>query len=143
MASILIAESSSELAELLKRFVEHLGHEGFVYTTGAEHRAFNVLLLEPASTRALGIALAARKVDPALPIVCVTRGPLPAQVRLLAPIAWVSKPFTIADLEGAIDCALEAERPYGIHTSGRPNSIPAHRCSECQSTDPSDKGNAE
>jgi two-component SAPR family response regulator len=89
--------------------VSRLGHEP-VYTGGpgdALPDDVDVILLEPADTRALGAAQVLRLRHEQLPIVCASIYPETADARRLAPVAYLVKPFPLAELERALTTAVE------------------------------------
>jgi two-component SAPR family response regulator len=89
--------------------VSRLGHEP-VYTSGPGDVLpddVDVILLEPADPRALGAAQVLRLRHEQLPIVCASIYPETADARRLAPVAYLVKPFPLAELERALTTAVE------------------------------------
>ena len=89
--------------------VSRLGHEP-VYTScpgDVLPDGVDVILLEPADTRALGAAQVLRLRHERLPIVCASIYPETADARRLAPVAYLVKPFPLAELERALTTAVE------------------------------------
>lgn len=89
--------------------VSRLGHEP-VYTSRPGDvlaDGVDVILLEPADTRALGAAQVLRLRHERLPIVCASIYPETADARRLAPVAYLVKPFPLAELERALTTAVE------------------------------------
>ena len=109
MARIFILEPEPELRELLARVVARLGHEPVqnVESTG-DVRPGDVVVVEPGDEKAYAAALAIHRERPEVPIVCVSVfSEVPGDARALEPIAHVLKPFRLADVERAIESAVE------------------------------------
>ena len=109
MARILVCDPNPEVRALMGHVVSRLGHEP-VYPRGRDDvlpQAVDVLLLEPADPRALGAAQALRLGHEQLPIVCASIYPQTADARRLAPVAYLMKPFPLAELERALTAAVE------------------------------------
>jgi DNA-binding response OmpR family regulator len=108
---VLVCEPHAEVRALLGHVVERLGHEA-VYPTGRGGALVavdvDVLLLEPADPTARVAADSLRARDEALPIVCVSIDPEAEQVAYLRPLAYLVKPFGLADLERALCAAAES-----------------------------------
>jgi DNA-binding response OmpR family regulator len=108
---VLVCEPHSEVRALLGHVVERLGHEA-VYPTGRRGEVVvgdvDVLLLEPADRDARVAAESLRARREGLPIVCVSIDPEPERVAYLQPLAYLVKPFGLADLERALCAAAES-----------------------------------
>lgn len=110
MARILVCEPNPEVRALLAHVVARLGHEpvqaedgpGDVLTDDAD-----VLLIEPAYQRALSMAEMLRARQGELPIVCASIFPPTPEWQELKPVAYLVKPFSLADLEQALLEAVE------------------------------------
>ena len=113
VARILIVEPDPELSELLSRVVARAGHEPRVYV-GAASRApgqVDALVLEPQAPGAVALAARLREEQPALPIVEVSLGAPSAEALALEPAAVLEKPFTLGQLEEALESALLRAAP--------------------------------
>ncbi len=110
---VLVCEPHFEVRALLGHVVERLGHEA-VYPTGRrgevvlDDEEFDVVLLEPADRDALVAAERLRTRREDLPIVCASIYPESEQVESLRPLAYLLKPFGLADLERALCAAAES-----------------------------------
>jgi CheY-like chemotaxis protein len=112
---VLVCEPHAEVRALLGHVVERLGHEA-VYPTGPRGEVLpdgdvDVLLLEPADPEALLAAERLRSRHEKLPIVCASIYPESEQVAALEPLAYLLKPFGLADLERALCTAAESLSP--------------------------------
>jgi CheY-like chemotaxis protein len=105
VARILIAEPEPDLRSFVLQAVLELGHEPLLLDTPTGTRV-DVLLLAMCAD-AVATASALRRDDPALPIVCMGTAPADDQVRGLRPVAYLVKPFRLADLARALTRALE------------------------------------
>jgi|SRR5665213_669985 len=107
MASILLSEADPDVRRLMVVLLERLGHEAIVLEGGDEEPPpADLLLLEPAVPARLDQARAIREKQPSLPVVCVSVLPPEARFLALGPLAHLTKPFTFAQLDGAIEAAL-------------------------------------
>ncbi len=109
---ILVLEPHAEVRALLGHVVERLGHQP-VYPTGRRGEVLpeggvDVLLLEPADPAALSAAESLRDSREELPIVCASIHPDWEQVEHLRPLAYLVKPFGLADLECALSAAIDS-----------------------------------
>jgi hypothetical protein len=68
----------------------------------------DVLLLEPADPNALAVAENVRARHAGLPLVCVSILPESERFEHLQPLAYLVKPFALADLERALCAAAES-----------------------------------
>jgi hypothetical protein len=107
MASILVFEPHPEVRELLVRIVRRLGHDALVHDgrPAAEWERVDVVLVEPAPEEALE-AVASLVHERGAALVCVSINPPSEAASALAPIAYLQKPFSLADLEDALGAAL-------------------------------------
>jgi DNA-binding response OmpR family regulator len=108
---VLICEPHAEVRALLSHVVERLGHEAVV-PNGKPGRAaarvdVDALLLEPADPDALATAEGLRARSDELPIVCASIYPESERFEYLRPLAYLLKPFGLADLERALCAAAE------------------------------------
>jgi len=107
MASILLSEADPDVRQLLIVLLERLGHEAIVLEGGVETPPpADLMLLEPSSPERLDQAREIRAERPSLPVVCVSVLPAEAWFLTLGPLAYLTKPFTVAELESTIEAAL-------------------------------------
>jgi CheY-like chemotaxis protein len=109
---ILVVEPHAEVRALLGHVVERLGHEA-VFPSGRRGEVLpdghvDVLLLEPADPAALSTAERLRRRCRELPIVCTSIYPDLDRASSLSPLAYLIKPFGLAELERALCAAVEA-----------------------------------
>jgi CheY-like chemotaxis protein len=107
MAQILISESHPSVRRLLMRMTQELGHEPLSADTPAAAEDIDgvaLLIVEPADPASALLAKTARTYDPDLPIVCVSV--LDTSRVNIEFDAFLSKPFTFAQLATAIELAL-------------------------------------
>ena len=110
MLRILIAEDVPEIAELIARMVGHLGHQPIMLDQPAAAvnlRGVAAAIVEPAGPHRLSVATDLRERDTTLPLIFASIEPANPATRALAPIAHLEKPFRIADLEDALNLALQ------------------------------------
>jgi hypothetical protein len=105
---VLIAEPEPDLRLLAEQAVLELGHEPVLLDPGAAGAYADVLLLAD-SRDAVAIARAHRRLDPALPIVCLGTLGAGADIRRLRPVAHLLKPYTLSDLARALALAVGTE----------------------------------
>jgi DNA-binding response OmpR family regulator len=107
MASILLSEADPDVRRLLVVLLERLGHQAIVLESGVETAPpADLMLLEPAVPARLEQAREIRAQQPSLPVVCVSVLPAEARFLTLGPLAHLTKPFTFAELNRAIEAAL-------------------------------------
>lgn len=110
MARILLSESSGDLERLLARMIARLGHEPVTVEVldPALLRGADALVVEPVTTAGALVALGASLANPALPIVCASVAPPPAELVEMGVVfaAALMKPFTVQQLGDAIAAAL-------------------------------------
>jgi CheY-like chemotaxis protein len=104
MARVLIAEPYPEVRELLGLIVTRLGDTAVL--PGDPPVGIDLMVAEPAAPGALELAQALRATWPDVPIVVVSFLPQPTAWTALGPAAYVLKPFTVVQLEAAIESAL-------------------------------------
>jgi CheY-like chemotaxis protein len=107
VARVLICEPDREVRELLSRVVVRLGHEAV--HDDAQLAPVDAIVLEPAHPPSVERARAFRAVNGATPIVCTSIDLPDAGSRLLAPSAYLIKPFALPDLEAALERALNGK----------------------------------
>jgi CheY-like chemotaxis protein len=106
MALFLIIEPDEAIRLLYEAIVRGLGHEPAFFDSGTPAEP-DVVLVEPAYPESFEAALRLRLAYPDLPIVCASiHEPIEANVRLLGPGTHLLKPFSLAELEDALDLAL-------------------------------------
>ena len=128
MSRVLILETIPEIRELFVEIVRRLGHEPVVRDDlpSIESADVDAVLLEPASISRAAIARALRERDPELPIICVSIEPPSEQSRRLRPVAYLEKPFAIADLERTLLEAL-AGRGSAVADPAHPSETERER----------------
>jgi DNA-binding response OmpR family regulator len=107
-ARVLIGEPFREVRTLLERAVDHLGHEAVAHDRGwrEELPDVDVLVLEPALTDGIELARALRRDNPDLPVICTCAASPGEDVEELDPVAYLVKPYALADLERALEEAV-------------------------------------
>lgn len=105
MARILIIEPHDDVRELLARIVTRLGHE-HVRPEDRERddAAVDAAILEPAVPGGLALARSLRREG--VPLVLVSIEPAVPELLQLDVVAYLSKPFVLADLRRALALAL-------------------------------------
>jgi DNA-binding response OmpR family regulator len=107
MASILLSEADPDVRRLLIVLLERLGHETIVLEGGAQAPPpADLMVLEPSAPSRLEQAREIREQQPDMPVVCVSVLPAEAWFLTLGPLAHLTKPFTFAQLDDAIEAAL-------------------------------------
>jgi len=108
---ILICEPQAEVRELLVHVVERLGHEP-VFPESRRGDALpgdvDVVLLEPADPGARSAAETLLHQHEGIPVVCASIHPDSGQANGLRPLAYLVKPFGLAELEQALTAAVES-----------------------------------
>jgi CheY-like chemotaxis protein len=108
MASILLSEADPDVRRLLVVLLERLGHEVVEVRRGVTPPRADLMLLEPASPACLDHARTVRTAQPELPIICVSILPFESCIVGEGPRLYLAKPFTLDDLDVAVNTALEA-----------------------------------
>ena len=108
MARILIAEADAKFRLVLEIVVCGLGHEPVVAGEDRRPGDVDVLVLEPNLPSALAIAWALRRKDPRLPIVFTSIRTATPDVLAFEPVAYLVKPFRLAELGQALEAAVAA-----------------------------------
>ena len=106
MARVLVCESDPDVRRLLALLVERLGHEAVFDDGSVAPSPADLMLLEPASARAVEHARAVRDAQPGLPIICVSVLPEDGELLSLGPLEYLVKPFALKELRAAVDRAL-------------------------------------
>jgi CheY-like chemotaxis protein len=114
MLRILISEPHEDVRQLLVRMVGRLGHEPVSMTVPVPEQLTNadILLVEPASPVGAVLAQAASIAVPALALICASVSAPPTELTELGVQfdAFLVKPFTIDQLDAAIEQALRTRR---------------------------------
>jgi CheY-like chemotaxis protein len=112
VASVLLTEPHAEVRELLGRMLVRLGHEPVLAPADrpGDLPECDVLLLEPAAATAYELAERLRRRSPELPIVVASIYLPSPPVMALDPVAYLVKPFPLAELEQAIEQAMAGTR---------------------------------
>ena len=110
MKSILILEPHDAMRAVLVHIVRDLGYETQTEAVGDWSVArVDAILVDPSHPASRETARVLRSLFPELPIVCVSvLAPGPDVVDELAPVACLSKPFELAQLESALTTAVAA-----------------------------------
>jgi CheY-like chemotaxis protein len=105
---ILILEPQPELRELFGRVASRLGHEAVIEVdANAPEPPADVILLEPDGARGLAAARVLRSRFPEIPLVCASTLPPTSELRReLSPVAYLTKPFSLRELEDALGDAF-------------------------------------
>jgi DNA-binding response OmpR family regulator len=115
---VLIGEPFAPVRELLERAVSGLGHEAL--TPGPDWEGqlpdVDVLVLEPSYEEGVALARALRRLKPELPVICAYGLAPDPSIEDLEPVAYLAKPFALAELERAL---TEAAR-RAVRDSHRP-----------------------
>jgi CheY-like chemotaxis protein len=110
MATIMVADEHDEVQRLLSYMVARVGHTPAMWTAAQsdELHGFDALLLEPAFPGSFRYAQAVRSARPELPIVCASIYPPTPDVRALGCVVHLLKPFSLSELDSALEQALLA-----------------------------------
>jgi CheY-like chemotaxis protein len=108
MALVAIAEPHDEIRELVARVVSALGHECVDARDDASsgERRADVLVFEPSHDEAFQLALRLRREQPGMPLIMISVFAPTKETRALNPVAFLSKPFSLMDVENAIGLAV-------------------------------------
>jgi len=106
VARVLISEPHPDCRALLELVVRRVGHDPLGQGELAEGDDPGLLILEPASADGLALARRLRRRLEGLPIICTSIRPPSAVTETLRPVAYLVKPFRIAELEAALASAL-------------------------------------
>ncbi|MFL6019747.1 MAG: hypothetical protein ACJ74A_01290 [Gaiellaceae bacterium] len=106
MARILIHEPHPDVRVLLEAVVTRAGHEPVGHGELTNGDAPHLMILEPASAEGLAAAARLRGRLEGLPIICASIEPPSIASKQLQPVAYLVKPFPLAELERAIAGAL-------------------------------------
>lgn len=106
----MVADEHDEVQRLLSYMVARVGHTPVLWAAAQsdELHGFEALLVEPALSGCFRYAQAVRSARPELPIVCVSMYPPTPDVRALGCVVHLLKPFSLCDLESALEQALLA-----------------------------------
>jgi hypothetical protein len=105
VAKVLILDPAQEIRDLYLYLVVRLGHEALLDPADADRA--DVVVFEPADRPSRELAGSLRERKPRLPLVCASIYPRDhVTVGDLAPVAYLVKPFTSAELGRALADAL-------------------------------------
>lgn len=110
MSLILIAQPTGAVHELFHIVLGLHGHEALDHDApgAVDHSGLDVLIVDPSWPDGLGYAQRLRNVLPELPIICISvHAPTPA-AQALQPVAHLSMPFPLGELDRAVELALDA-----------------------------------
>jgi len=110
---VLVGEPYPEVRGLVERVLAQLGHEAVPHTRTWDADRLpdvDVLILEPSLENGVALAQALRRAKPELPVICTASDPPARDVAQLEPVAYLVKPFAVADLEEALRGAIARAR---------------------------------
>lgn len=110
MATVMVTDEHDEVQRLLSHMVARVGHAPVLWTAAQSDvlHGFEALLVEPAFPGCFRYAQAVRNERPELPIICVSIYPPTPDVRALGCVVHLLKPFSLSELESALEQALLA-----------------------------------
>ena len=102
---VLVGEPYPEIRVLLAHIVAGIGFEPVLYGDGDPELLddIDVFLLEPALPGGLEVARKLRAQNPGLPIVFVSIYPPTEETSALSPLAYLMKPFALAELQRTLN----------------------------------------
>jgi DNA-binding response OmpR family regulator len=106
VARVLISDPHPDSRALFELVVRRAGHEPIGLGELADREPPELMILEPASGEALAIAHRLRRRLEDLPIICASIKPASVATKALRPVAYLVKPFRLAELEAALVAAL-------------------------------------
>jgi DNA-binding response OmpR family regulator len=106
VARVLISEPHPDSRALFELVVRRAGHQPVGLGELADRDPPELMILEPASGEALAIAHQLRRRLEDLPIICTSIQPANGDTAALRPVAYLVKPFRLAELEAALAAAL-------------------------------------
>jgi CheY-like chemotaxis protein len=110
VARVLVADPDPDVLALVERAVASWGHETHRYRPGEDPPRPDVMLFEPEmGPGVLDLARRLAAAEPPVPLVVVSIHPPELAVHQLRPAAYLLKPFSLAQLEGALAKALRTE----------------------------------
>jgi CheY-like chemotaxis protein len=118
MARILIVEPHVEVRELLERVVRRLGSEPVRPSPDLVLREIDAAVVEPAGPRGEEAVRALHEAG--VPTVYVSIYPPTPEIREYRPLAYLLKPFSLAELEEAILAATAASPPARASAGASP-----------------------
>ena len=109
MARILISEPNPDVRQLFEHMVRRLGHEPLALWSVTPETAatIDLMLVESADPACVVLAVEARRLHPALPVVAVSIFP-PAADSAFHSDAHLLKPFALGELRAVLDRFLGA-----------------------------------
>jgi DNA-binding response OmpR family regulator len=109
VARILVAEPDPDALALIERAIAASGHEAVLYRPGSQLPEVGVMLFEPSmGQRVIALAKVLSTATPPVPLVVVSIHRPELAVHELRPVAYVLKPFTLAELRAAVEKAVRA-----------------------------------
>ena len=106
MGRILILEPQPEVRELFVRVAARLGHAALTEIDDETESPPDAIVLAPEDPVGLSVVRSLHGSFPDVPIVCTSILPRGPETRDLAPVAYLTKPFALADLERVLTDAL-------------------------------------
>ena len=109
MARILICEPNPDVRHLFEHMIRRLGHEPLALWSVTPETAatIDLLLVESADAACADLAIQARRLHPALPVVAASIFPSEAD-STIEPDAHLLKPFALGELRAVLDRFLPA-----------------------------------
>jgi hypothetical protein len=109
MSRILISEPNPDVRQLFEHMIRRLGHEPLALWSVTPETAatIDLLMVESADPACADLAVEARRLCPALPVVAASIFP-PEADSLVQPDAHLLKPFAIGELRAVLDGLLAA-----------------------------------
>jgi DNA-binding response OmpR family regulator len=107
VARVLVAEPDPDVLALVERALIGWGHEVVRYRPNAPLPDVDVMVFEPGmGPRVVGLAEVLTSRSPAVQLVVVSIHPPELAVHALRPVAYVVKPFSLGDLQVAVEKAV-------------------------------------
>lgn len=103
MSTILVLEPSSDVRDLYRWTLEHLGH-AVSFEVGAPGNLAAVIL-EPADASLVELVQALVAASPSLPVICASITPR-HEISGIEPMAFLVKPFSLSQFEAVVRRAL-------------------------------------
>ena len=109
MSRILISEPNPDVRQLFEHMIRRLGHEPLALWSVTPETAatIDLVLVESADPACANLAVEARRLHPALPVVAASIFP-PDSDSVIKPDAHLLKPFALGELRAVLDGLLAA-----------------------------------
>jgi DNA-binding response OmpR family regulator len=106
MATVLIAEPSPGIRQLFEIVVRMRGDEPVLFEHGSPLPDVDAAILDCSEDAALAAVRELRRRRPALPVICAGVHTKDPEADALAPVTYLRKPFSLAELDAALAAAL-------------------------------------